>query len=274
MDYNLSEDLKRRVANLHIAHSEIEKVWSMFDSTRRHRNLAMVNVDGSQRKSEMMKKHRHILLFGKSGTGKSELAMKYAMRESPIETYYDEELEADIDIMKVVYLETPENFGRLEFYQKVSGALGAPRLPGRPDVGEVRDRAINLLKRQKTEMMILDEIDYLITSNAIGLRPAMEAIKYVTNNAGVSLVCIGSPEAKKLRNLDLQYFRRFTPVELHRFESCNEDFCGFLQALEEQMKPIKPIGLGDENSYLPELLYSACKGIVGILTPIIIEAYN
>jgi hypothetical protein len=267
------EAFELKNANILVKHSEIKKIWSMLDSTRRHRNLAMLNVDGSQRKSKMIKKHRHILLYGKSGTGKSELAMKYVMSESPVETYYDKEIDADVDIVKVAYMETPENFGRVEFYQCIAEALGAPRLPGRPDVGEVRDRAIKLLKRQKTEMLILDEIDYLITSNAIGLRPAMEAIKYVTNNAGVSLVCIGSPIAKKLRELDLQYFRRFTPVELYRFESCNEEFCQFLRELEEQMKPIKPSGLGDENSFYPELLYGISKGLVGILTPIIVEAY-
>lgn len=274
MSDNSIENLQLRIANLHIEHSEIDGIVSRLDSTRRHRNLALVNVDGTKRESDMMKKHRHILLYGLSGTGKSELVMRYAMNANNHETYYDEEIDAEIDIKRVAYMETPENFGRVEFYQAVAEALGAPRLPGKPAVGDVKKRAITLLQRQKTEMLILDEIDYLITSNPIGLRQAMEAIKHITNVAGVSLVCVGSPLAKTLRDLDLQYFRRFTPVEFRRFESCNEHFCSFLTALEEQTKPLKPAGLGDKSKGLPQLLYKASNGLVGILTPIIIEAYN
>lgn len=113
----------------------------------------------------------------------------------------------EIDVQPVAFLELPHPFTTLEFYQSIVTALGAPNLLSRPTVGAVKRQVFTLLRKQKVEMLILDEIDYINESRHVTPEEAMETLKHVSNSADVSLVCIGSPDVESLLKVKFQYFR-------------------------------------------------------------------
>ena len=121
-------------------------------------------------------------------------------------------------------------------------------------------------------MLIFDEMDHILSANTSN-KAAMDAIKHVANQSGVSVVCMGTPASDKLRKLDFQIFRRLPVARLERFAECDQEFCSLLTTIEEQISPPRQLGLGNTDSGLPQLLHKWSKGIVGLLTPIVQEAY-
>lgn len=256
-----SREFAERVSQLSIDHPKIKRIWDMFDSIRAHRKLGG-NIYSP----------RHMFIIGDSGVGKSQMAKKYAALY-PGYTRIDGD-GTEYDIRPVVFMELPDPFTILEFYQSIVKALGAPELVGRPTIGEVKRQAFELIKSQEVEVLLLDEMDYILSSKYVKREQAMEAIKHVGNTANISLVCIGTPDAEPLQSLNFQYFRRFPITRLERFTECDDEFCSFLSSIEEYLKPPKPIGLGDKVTFLPQLLHESSKGLVGIITPTIQEAYR
>lgn len=250
-----------RVSQLNIVHPKIRRIWDMFDSMRAH-----------QRLSSKANSPRHIFITGKSGVGKSQMAKKYT-EKNPGHIYITED-GTEIDMRPVVYMELPDPFTILEFYQTIVKSLGAPQLIGRPTIGEVKRQAFRLMEGQKVELLLVDEMNYILSSKYVKSNQAMETIKHVANTANISLALIGTPETEQLLDMNFQYFRRYPITRLERFIECNDEFCSFLNSIEEQIKPPESIGLGDRSTFLPQLIHEISKGIVGIITPTIQEAYR
>ncbi|ASJ56835.1 hypothetical protein BP422_26930 [Brevibacillus formosus] len=78
-------------------------------------------------------------------------------------------------------MELPNPFTVLEFYQTIIKALGAPSIIGVPRIGDVKRRVFTLLKLQKVEMLILDEMSYIKNTKYVNSSDSMEALKHVSN---------------------------------------------------------------------------------------------
>lgn len=254
-------EFAERVANLNITHPRIKHIWDIMDSMRLHRRLGKGN-----------NAPRNLFISGLSGVGKTRMAEKYE-QNNPGYVEVDEE-GTEYDIKPVVYALLPDSLTIKEIYISIIKALGAPEPRGTVSVGEIKRQAFTLIENQKVEMLILDEVNEMLTSRHIKPKEAMGALKYISNKAKVCLVCIGNPDIEDLRNSDFQCYRRFPIIKLERFVECNDEFCEFLSSLEKQINPYKPIGLGKREGFLPEFLFHMCKGLVGILTPVITEAYT
>ncbi|MGG0940326.1 TniB family NTP-binding protein [Brevibacillus centrosporus] len=256
---NPCEELANRIINLYVLHPKVEEIWATLDSIRFHR---------SKKKSAP----RHLFIVGQSGVGKSEMLKKY-VEHNPGYIHVDEE-GTEYDIKPVVFMELPNPFTILEFYQTIIKALGAPPITGVPRIGDVKRRVFTLLKHQKVEMLILDEMSYIKNTKYVKSSDSMEALKHVSNEAGISIVCVGTPDTEELQKSSFQYYRRFSLRKLLRFETCNEEFCNFLTAIEGQVDLPAPIGLGNMETGYPQLLHLWTKGIVERVHTLLIEAFK
>ncbi|RFU60741.1 TniB family NTP-binding protein [Peribacillus glennii] len=245
-------DLAFRVDNLYVEHEKILEIYEHLDALP------------TQQRS------RHSFILGGGGVGKSQMAKNYLQR-NPGYTIVDED-DNEVDIKPVVLVETPHPFTWKELYYAIFKGLGTTRIPG--NVGELKDRMMHLLKKQQVKILIMDEIHNILTSTAVSKKSAMEHLKSISNVTNVSLVLIGTQNAKELRDLDDQYKSRFRVKYLRRFEECDEVFCDFLNAVEKQLSLPYFLGLGNRNSVLPTLLHRQSKGKVGFLIPIIQEAFR
>ncbi|KOS03710.1 hypothetical protein AM598_05090, partial [Paenibacillus polymyxa] len=134
---------------------------------------------------------------------------------------------------------------------------------------------------QKVEVLILDEMDYILTSN-VPHKAAMNALKKIANKANITLVLAGTPEVETLLKINFQTllkinfqnYRRYPKLYINRFERCDEEWCRLLSRIEESLAPEKPIGLGDPATKLPQILHTMSSGLMGILTPVLQEMYS
>ncbi|MEY9980207.1 TniB family NTP-binding protein [Lysinibacillus sp. RC79] len=251
---NPFSDFAARVLNLNVDLPFAESIYKVMDSHMKRPG-----------------KTRHLFITGSSNVGKTKLAENYIKRY-PKYTITEED-GTEVDIRPVIYMETPHPFTLLEFYHELIHALGSPRLGGVPKINDLKVRAYKLIDRQKVKMVIIDEINNIQTS-AVNKITAMDAIKHMANKTNVTLALMGTPEAKELRILDEQYKSRYRPKSIDRFTECDEEFCKYLNQIEEQLKYPKKFGLGDLKTGLPQLLHYQSKGKVGYLIPIIQEAFD
>lgn len=243
-----------RLLSLNIEHPQVKNIYRMFDSIM-----------------ERPGKTRHLFITGSSNVGKSTLAEKY-LEKHPVYTEVDEE-GTEIDKRPVILVEVPHPFTLSEFYHEILDALGTPRFVGRHNINDLKVRAYDLIEKQEVKLIIFDEINNILTS-PISDKTAMDAIKQMANKTRVPLVLMGTPESVKLRIIDEQYKSRYRPKNLNRFEECDEEFCGFLRKIEEQISPPKSLYLWDKKMYLPQLIHYMSKGKVGYITPLLIEAFS
>ena len=257
---NKASEFAERVANIHINHSKIQRIYNVLTSMR------CLGKVGQGKNSPV-----GLFIVGQSGVGKTRMIKKYTDLNPGYTKIIDD---IEYDIKPVVYLELPDPFTILELYQTIIRALGAPERLGRPTIGEVKRQVFTLLQKQEVEMLILDEMDYILSSKYVKNQEAMEAIKHISNVAKISLVCLGTPPVDSLRKINFQYFRRFTKIQFERFSELDGEFCLFLKNIEEQIKPFELIGLGDLDTGLPQIFYDMSKGLVSIITATIQEAYR
>lgn len=195
------EELANRIGNLNVTYPNITQVWSVLDSNR------------TQKNNNPSYGKIHYFLIGPPGVGKSQIGLLYAER-NPGYTEISEEGLEEIDIKHVVYLQLPTPFTIKKLYQKISYALGLPELSKRISIEEAQRQVIYLLTTHKVEVLILDELDYILTSN-VKQKAAMNAIKMMANMANVTLVLMGTPEVEPL---------------------CNEEWCNLFKAIEKQLE--------------------------------------
>lgn len=257
----IKQQFAERLKVLHVESPDVNQTWNIFDSMRAHQKIG-----------DKKRYPRHLFLIGHSGTGKSHLINKYA-EANPSYVEVDKD-GTEIDIRPVVVMEIPNPFTVMEFYQSLVRALGAPALMGRKTIGDVKRQAFTLIQKQKVEMIILDEMNYIVKGRSIRGDEAMEHIKHVANTGQVSLVCVGTPVIDSLRTLDFQYLRRYPVMKLERYKECDQSFIEFLVQLEGQLNPPKTIGLSDLDTYIPQLLHEWSRGVIGLVIQILIEAYR
>lgn len=252
--------LLQRVMSLNIEHLRYREIWTELDSLRPEKDM-----------DRELFTPRHLFLYGESGVGKSTLLRRY-VAANPGCVDVDED-GTEYDIRPIVYTDLPQPFTMSEFYQQIVRALGAPQLAG-VRVGDVKRQALSLIEQQRVEMLILDEMDYILTSRSVKPIEAMEAIKSLTNIGNISVVCSGTTATKQLSEINFQYFRRFPAVKLPRFDKCDEEFCDLLTKIEKHINPPEPLGLGDSSLHFPELLFQMSQGVLGSLTPVLQRAYR
>jgi len=251
-----------RVAKLHVNHPGVRRVWDVLDSIRRQRNL---QDDESP---------RHRFVVGPSGVGKTKMMKRYTKLEGNRQYTYTDHNETEYDVIPVLYVNLPDPFTIMELYQSIVYALGAIQMGSRPTIGEVKRQVFTLLEKQKVEMIIFDEMDFILQSRFVKNEEAMSAIKHIANLGRVSVICVGTPAILSLREFDSQHIRRYPPTKIERFKTCDVDFLELLNEIEEQLAPSQPIGLADQNTLLPRILHNASYGLVGYLTPIIQETFD
>lgn len=259
------EMFRNRIQKLYLEHKEVRRLWSKFDSLRLCNTMVEEDEDTDERDP------RSLFVTGLSGTGKSQIAKRYKRRNPG---YTLETQDEEIDIKPVLYVKLPFPFTQLHFYVKILNELGTDNLRRDVKINYVKDRVLYLLKKQKTELIFFDEMDYIMRTKTFDNQSAMEMLKDLTNECQICIVCIGTPKIEPLRNMEDEYIRRFGKDKLQRFDTCNDIFCSLLIQIEDAIQPPKPIGLGDPETGYPQLLHYYSQGRIGYLHLIIKETYR
>jgi AAA+ superfamily predicted ATPase len=208
-----------------------------------------------------------LLLYGMSGTGKSMLLEKFQrdnVTRSPRAT----------GGRIIVSTQMPPVPVLRSLYAEIVRSLNANARPNLR-LHELESTAIAMLKHVAPRMLIIDEIQHLLSCNAREQRAALNAIKYLANTLRMSIVAAGTHEAVHVMRYDPQIASRFEQMELPIWGE-SEEFrrfvAGYIQTL-----PIKTLPNAIDRrflAYVLELTDGVTGRVVDLLRRAAIHAAN
>lgn len=130
------------------------------------------------------------------------------------------------------YANAADPLGR-SLYAEIVRTLNTNIRPGMR-YGELENSAVAMLKQAAPRMLIIDEIQHLLSCNARDQRAALNAIKYLANTMRMSIVAAGTHESLHAMRYDPQIASRFEQLELPLWGETEEFRCfvaGFIRTL-------------------------------------------
>jgi len=193
-----------RLANLYVAHPGVEDVWRDLESMR----ISIQLMDDPRDSG-------HLFIYGRGGLGKSEAMKNYEKKFARYE--YVTDSGTKVRAKAVVYAKCPFPFTEKNLFINILEALDAPPLKSSVNINDLKRYARVQLEKQKVQVLILDELNFLAKSPRITDVVGMEHLKAITD-WGVGLVCVGTEVIRSLLLIDEQYSSRFQKVPFPTFE--------------------------------------------------------
>ena len=158
-----------------------------------------------------------IAVYGDSGMGKSMIVGRFK---------HDDAFFADSDRdrtqRKFLVVELSSGPGERRLYAQILSALGAPHNPRATIVG-LEQATLRLLRAVGVQVLLIDEIHNIIAGSWREQRIVLNTLRFLSNEAQLSLVCFGITEAREAINGDVQLARRFDVITLPRWKA-NDEF--------------------------------------------------
>jgi AAA+ superfamily predicted ATPase len=201
-----------------------------------------------------------LLLYGMSGTGKSMLLEKFQRDIA-------KKVGRPTGRRLIVAAQMPPVPLIRSLYAEIVRALdGGARSAGR--FHELEGAAVGLLKHASPRMLIIDEIQHLLSCNAREQRAALNAIKYLANTLRMSIVAAGTHEAVHVMRYDPQIASRFEQMELPVWGETEE-----LRRFAAGYVTLLPSRLGaDLDQRVIAYLLELTDGITGRVTDVLRRA--
>jgi len=155
------------------------------------------------------------LVHADAGMGKTMLAEKFR-RDHP--AGFDETRGAAIT--PVLYVQMPPAPDEGRFYAQLLAAIGVPVEP-RATLARKESLALRLLPQMKPGMLMIDEVQHLLSGSYREQRQALNLIKFLGNELRVPIVALGTQDALQAIRTDAQLDSRFWTFELSRWREDN-----------------------------------------------------
>ena len=132
-------------------------------------------------------------------------------------------------VLSIQMPSTPDSRG---IYAAILEALGAPLLSGggRTDIAILEPRTLHLMKEVGVRMLMIDEFHNLLVGSNRIQRTVLNLVRHISNHLEISIVCLGTQEAREALMSDPQLVRRFESFELKPWKK-GDDFYALLNTL-------------------------------------------
>lgn len=211
------------------------------------------------------KAHRmpNLLIIGDTNNGKTMLAKRFCSRHPP-----DDNPDGEAAVVPVLFVQAPPVPDESRFYNAILELLFAPYKPGdRADRKQFQ--AIKLLRAVGLRMLVIDEIHHMLAGTMTKQKVFLNVIKYLGNELEVPIVGVGTRDAFRAMQTDLQLSNRFDRVMLPLW--ANDDEYLRLLATFEQAIPLRhPSNLVD--GALADKIYSMTEGYLGEIARLLQDA--
>jgi len=165
-----------------------------------------------------------IAVYGDSGMGKSMIVGRFRNDDT-----FFADADSENTQRKFLVVELSGGPGERRLYAQILTALGAPHNPRAPIVG-LEQATIRLLRAVGVQVLVIDEIHNIIAGSWREQRVLLNTLRFLSNEAKLSLVCFGITEAREAINGDVQLARRFDVITLPRWKA-NDDFQQLILAI-------------------------------------------
>jgi len=228
--------------------------------TRAHQILAQLEQVLTHPKTHRMP---GMLIVGDTNAGKTMLANRFVQQHLATE-----QPTGEAAVVPVVALQAPPGPDESRFYNSVFEALYAP-YHAREHVAKKQWQVVRLLQRLHVRMVIIDELNNIITGPVSKQRQFLQVLKYLSNELQIPLVGVGTPEALRAVQADPQLANRFEPVALPRWRM-GQDFLRLLASFERALPLRQPSHLAAEP--LAYKLLALSEGNLGALVTLLTRA--
>jgi hypothetical protein len=153
-------------------------------------------------------------------------------------------------------------------YAEIIRSLNADVLPTMR-LHELETRAIGMLQHAAPRMLLIDEIQHLLSCGLRDQRAALNAIKFLANKLRISIVAAGTHEALHVMRADPQIASRFEQLELPVWTESQElrrFIAGYLALL-----PIKRSPAAIDKRFV-EYLLELSEGVTGRIIEVLRRA--
>jgi len=211
------------------------------------------------------KTHRmpNLLIVGDTNAGKTMLAQRFVQVHRA-----DDNPDGEAAIVPVLAIQAPPTPEEGRFYNTILEALGAPYNP-RERVAQKQVQVLRLLKQIGLRMLIIDEVQNVITGPVTKQRQFLNVLKYLGNDLQIPLVGLGTKEALRALQADPQLANRFEPAALPRWRLAQE-FQRLLASFERALPLREASRLADEHLARP--LFALSEGSLGELSALLTAA--
>lgn len=205
---------------------------------------------------------QNILIMAESNNGKTTLARRFVNAHPPyFETIEEENSKLPIEIVvrPVIMVQCPHIPHEKSLYYSILDQLNLPyRKSTRPEY--LRQTVINAMKDMKVQIMFLDEIHHILSGTANKQREFLNLIKYISNEAQVSIVALGTTEASFALKAERQLDTRFDKIIIPKWKY-DDDFLRLLATIEKILPLEHQSDLTDD--LLSSKIYQMSHGILG-----------
>lgn len=151
----------------------------------------------------------NIMVVGRSDNGKSHILDRFSALHPGIPNCNGPNI-----IAPVMLVETPPTANANDLYDIILHMLNKPRPANRASDSR-REAAKDILRIVETKILMLDEINHLLSGTANRQREFFFALKHLSNELRISIVISGTPESLQLLHLSDQIENRFRPEPLN-----------------------------------------------------------
>ena len=211
------------------------------------------------------KSHRmpNLLIIGDTNNGKTMLVKRFCNRHKP-----DDNPDGEAAVVPVLFVQAPPMPDESRFYNAILELLFAPYKPGdRADRKQFQ--TIKLLKAVGLKMLVIDEIHHILAGTMTKQKVFLNVIKYLGNELEVPIVGVGTRNAFRAIQTDLQLSNRFDRVLLPRWSN-DEEYLSLLATFERAIPLRHPSNLID--GALADKIYSMSEGYLGEISSLVVDA--
>jgi Cdc6-like AAA superfamily ATPase len=205
---------------------------------------------------------QNLLIMGESNNGKTTIARRFFNLHQPyIATVNEPDTDYPIEIVirPVIMVQCPHIPHEKSLYYSILDQMNLPYLKTTKSE-YLKQTVVNALKDMKVQILILDEIHHILSGSAAKQREFLNLIKYISNEAFVSIVALGTNEASFALKAEKQLDTRFDKIIIPKWKY-DDDFLRLLATVEKILPLEKESGLTDEK--LAKDIYQMSHGILG-----------
>jgi hypothetical protein len=195
---------------------------------------------------------QNVLIHGVSGAGKSMIIEKF-IRDHPLEYGLGTSLRA------IVAMQMPPMPTMRSFFAELLRCLDCPVITG-SRISELENDALRQLKKIQPRLLAIDEVHHLLACSPREQRAALNVLKYLSNELGVSIVALGTNEALHVMRTDPQIASRFESCALPGW-SANEDLRRFIAGFLMQLG-VEPTEIVN-NAVAIDYVFDLTAGVTG-----------
>lgn len=214
---------------------------------------------------EHPKSHRmpNLLIVGDTNNGKTMLVKRFCNRHPA-----EDNKEGEAAKVPVLFVQAPPVPDEGRFYNAILELLFAPYKPS-DRVDRKQFQAIKLMKAVGLRMLVIDEIHHILAGNLTRQKIFLNVIKFLGNELEIPIVGVGTRDAFRAIQTDLQLSNRFKRATLPRWKN-DDDFVRLLMTFERMIPLRNPSHLDDPA--LADRIYAMSEGSIGEISDLLVEA--